>query len=949
MCTLARVTGRCPRERDEALMQATTAKTLGLGDGDTFAVHYSDAYYVRTKGGRQIQRERLRVERYRLVGTYVIDDPGSTAWFDLSRFTGLDDLTVSPQRGTGSAPTAPALLVAPSSMTSQAFRVGIDRPIDTRAVDLATMDGVESVARHFKTAAIDASNGHQPDLLPDLDLGSVVDQVRSERTLLSRVMVAAIVPLVLLTLLLLFALVSTAAQVRRPHVALAKLRGQTRVQVLRFALAEPFLVVALAVPLALALAVGAARVIATGWLHPGIPVTLDTVTVLSLVVVVLAALAASTAAALAVVREPLSAALAGSVRPRPSSRLSLVLRSAVVAVALAAVGNLLTSGHQSSQLLALLTPTFVALAAAVGGAALLRLVARAWTRRTSTGGGTSGFLAARRLGRRQDVANLMMPLLLAASVLTFASATSATSDSWRVARARAEVGAARAFVVSSSPGRLLRVSRQADPQGRYLAAAAVNTVGDGMSRSVFVDTSRLGRVLAWDPSWSDRSLSDLQRRLRPEAGRIAFSGRRLTVSVADVALTSRTHVPSALQLQYVDDAGEQVDVLVGALHNGPSQRLSIPLEGCAHRCLLEQLYVTGSSVSASDAQGTLTLASVAIDGQPAHWRLDDPSAWRPARPFPVSLVDPPVVLGAGPHGGLRLRLYLGHLPPGSGPQNAQVSGFARITPASTPDAVPALVTTSTRTETAAQSGSGIGLSYPVSTVAGVSLDGEPVPMRVVDRVSTLPLVGTEGSLSDLETALVEFEPPAGELVTTELLVAPGTPASVLDAVRSRGIALTDERTLTGTLHDLRSDAFSLGLRLFVIVGAATLLIAVFGVFASAVLQSRWRSYEVASLRVVGVSSRSLVRASVLEYVVLLGVAVLLGVLSAYLSLLLVLPSISLGTSAAHDPAPVYSTSWATVAGIAAALFVLALLIAVLVSRRTTRLGRPSTLRWAEQG
>jgi hypothetical protein len=29
--------------------------------------------------------------------------------------------------------------------------------------------------------------------------------------------------------------------------------------------------------------------------------------------------------------------------------------------------------------------------------------------------------------------------------------------------------------------------------------------------------------------------------------------------------------------------------------------------------------------------------------------------------------------------------------------------------------------------------------------------------------------------------------------------------------------------------------------------------------------------------------------------------------------------------------------------------VLATLIAVLVSRRTTRLGRPSTLRWAEQG
>jgi hypothetical protein len=341
--------------------------------------------------------------------------------------------------------------------------------------------------------------------------------------------------------------------------------------------------------------------------------------------------------------------------------------------------------------------------------------------------------------------------------------------------------------------------------------------------------------------------------------------------------------------------------------------------------------------------------SAAVDGKVVDWRLDDPSAWRPARPFPVSLVDPPLQISAGTDGGLRLRLYLGRLPAGQGPQNAQVSGFARITPASTPDTVPALVTRGTRTETASQTGSGIALDYPVSTVAGESLNGQQVPMRVVDRVRTLPLVGTEGSLSDLETALVEFEPPAGALVTTQLLVADGTPSAVVDRVRAAGIGLSDPRSIDETLRELRGDAFSLGLRLFLVVGVATLLIAILGVFASAVLQSRWRSYEVAALRVVGVSQRTLVRASVLEYVVLLGVAVLLGVLSAYLSLKLVLPSISLGTAAATDPAPVYATPWLVVTGVAALLFVLATLIAVLVSRRITRLGRPSTLRWAEQG
>ena len=95
------------------------------------------------------------------------------------------------------------------------------------------------------------------------------------------------------------------------------------------------------------------------------------------------------------IREPLASSLGASVRARPASRSSLVLRSAVVAVALAAVGNLLTSGDQSSQLLALLTPMFVALAVAVGGAALLRVLARSWVRRTAAAGGTAAYLASR--------------------------------------------------------------------------------------------------------------------------------------------------------------------------------------------------------------------------------------------------------------------------------------------------------------------------------------------------------------------------------------------------------------------------------------------------------------------------------------------------------------------------------------------------------------------------
>jgi hypothetical protein len=313
----------------------------------------------------------------------------------------------------------------------------------------------------------------------------------------------------------------------------------------------------------------------------------------------------------------------------------------------------------------------------------------------------------------------------------------------------------------------------------------------------------------------------------------------------------------------------------------------------------------------------------------------------------VSPVDAPVTLD--PAGSsLGLDVYLGQLPPGDGAAPVMVAGFAAITPASTPDVVPAVVVEGTPAPRIDRSGGGTALHYDDDIVAGVALNGQTVPTDVVARVRALPRVGSVGMMADLETSLVEFEPPAGAVLLPELWATEDTPPAVLDAVRDAGVELTPVADLGDRLDSLRDDAFSLGLRLFLLVGLATLLLAVYGVFASAVLQSRWRSYEVASLRVVGVSQGSLVRASVLEYVAMLGVAVVLGLAAAVVSVLLVLPSISLGPTDEFTPPPDYSVQWPLLVLVGGALFVVATTIALVVSRRTTRLGRPATLRWAEQ-
>lgn len=950
MCDLATVDGRCPEAAGEVLVQRTMADTMGVGVGDSISLAYQEAALKKRHVDGHLEKYEATIDRtadLEVVGTYTITDPTSPDWFDESRFVGFEKL--DPYAATGpqasSDPATPALLTAPASMTTQNYFGGVDRVVDTSTIDLATMDAAQDALLAFTNRAID-SRAINPG--QDLQLTPIFDDVRTERELLGRVMVAALAPLVVLALLLLFTLVSAGATIRRPYIALAKLRGHSRGQVFRFAVGEPFLVVALAVPVALAVAFTAARVIAREWFVPGIPVGPDGTTWTALVLVVLAAAGFSVVAALDVMREPLSRALASALSLRSSSRVALVLRVAVIAVALATVVQLVTSDDQSSQLLALVSPMFIALSVAVGGAALLRVLSRRWVARTVTRSGTPAYLAARRLARRPDLANLMIPLLLAVSVITFAGSASAVSDDWRVSRARAEVGADRTFRTEVSPGRLMQVTREVDPEGRYLAAALVQKEGDELSRRLYVDTTRLATVAAWDDSWSDESVSDLANRLAPPRDRLTFTGREVALRVSDVSLTSPTDARPRLWLQYVNDEGEQRNADLGELHNGADAATLVgSTPHCDRACTVEKLFLTGESSSVLDADGHLTLGQVTVDGAPVDWGLETPGAWRPARPFPVSLVDPPVALGPA-QGGLDLDVYLGQLPEGSGPSPVMVAGIAAITPSSTPDVVPAVVVDGTPTPRVRHSGGGTAIDYDADVAAGVALNGQEVPTDVVARVAALPRVGTVGMMADLETSLVEFEPPAGAVLLPELWATDDTPAAMLDAVRDAGVELTPVADLDERLASLRDDAFSLGLRLFLIVGLATLLLAVYGVFASAVLQSRWRSYEVASLRVVGVSQRSLVRASVLEYVAMLGVAVVLGLASAVVSVLLVLPSISLGQTDEFTPAPDYSVQWPLLALVGVSLFVVATAIALVVSRRTTRLGRPATLRWAEQ-
>ena len=576
-------------------------------------------------------------------------------------------------------------------------------------------------------------------------------------------------------------------------------------------------------------------------------------------------------------------------------------------------------------------------------------MSRRWVSRTVTRSGTPAYLAARRLARRPDLANLMIPLLLAVSVITFAGSATAVSDDWRVSRARAEVGADQTFRTEVSAGRLMQVTREVDPEGRYLAAALVQKEGDGLARRLYVDSTRLATVAGWDDSWSDVSVSDLAAQLAPPKDRLTFSGREVALTVSDVSLTSSTDARPRLWLQYVNDDGEQRNADLGELRNRAGEATLVgTTPQCARSCAVEKLFLTGESSSVLDADGHLTLGGVTVDGAPADWGLATPGAWRPARPFPVSLVDAPVVLDAA-GGELGVDVYLGQLPQGDGPAPVMVAGIAAITPATTPDVVPAVVVEGTPTPGARQSGGGTALDYDEDVVAGVALNGQAVPTHVVARVRSLPRVGSVGMMADLETSLVEFEPPAGAVLLPELWATDDTPVgrcSTPCVTPGSSSPRWHPSTSGSTRCATTPSAWACGCS-----------------SSSAWRRCCWPSTGCSPRRCcspAGAPTRSLPCASWVS------------------------------RSAAWSAPPCWSTSpcsasrwcwgwprrwwrscwccrrsawvrptsssrhrttrvqWPLLALVGAVLFVVATAIALVVSRRTTRLGRPAILRWAEQ-
>ncbi len=206
----------------------------------------------------------------------------------------------------------------------------------------------------------------------------------------------------------------------------------------------------------------------------------------------------------------------------------------------------------------------------------------------------------------------------------------------------------------------------------------------------------------------------------------------------------------------------------------------------------------------------------------------------------------------------------------------------------------------------------------------------------------MPFVGPSGLLVDYSSFITD-RPVYNSNLDTRVLQRTGAPASITEALSAAG--MTVETTLAQERQVLDQSAYALALRLYAVVAAMVLLMALAGLFVSAAVQLPARRRDAAALRVVGVPRSSVMVAVVRELAVVLGSAAIAGILAGSLAQYVVLRSLTLG----------YAEGLATPALIATIsplrLVVLALLaaavfgtVALVSASMTVRGARGATLR-----
>ncbi|MEO9236913.1 MAG: hypothetical protein ABI418_02370, partial [Jatrophihabitantaceae bacterium] len=508
-------------------------------------------------------------------------------------------------------------------------QVQVDYPIDASRLRLADLAGLRSAVTNLS-----AYQGNGGDTEFSTGVLQVLSDASTEQRLIDRSTLLVSLQLAVLAWLVLFQVIADAVEAKGSEIALAKLRGLAPLATIRFGLAEPILLVALATPIGLLGGWLGVRIFTRSVLVAGTPVALTPATFVAVGVALAGSLIAAAAAGRRTLRRSVLEQWRRTGGHQPS-RLMLVLDLVLAAAAIVGVLLLRHPGRDGSPRAAtLLAPALLVFAVALLGIRLLPLVLRPLLPATRGTGRIGLFLAARQVVRRPAGLRLAALLAVAVGLATFAIAGEGVAQHNRQVRARAEIGTAATALVQFEPLHdPVQATRQADPDGRW-AMATASWLPDGGSsvtgRMLAVDTSRLvATSYSGSTGWRTSQLASLLVPATVPAP-LAIEASAVRVSITASGLTAGNTPTVLLNLRGRGGLGQTVRA--GSLRPG-THSYQAPV-GCSSGCVLAGITWDRPIDTFNDLAGAVLVSRIEFQ-RGGQWHelaagLNRPGDWRRA-------------------------------------------------------------------------------------------------------------------------------------------------------------------------------------------------------------------------------------------------------------------------------------------------------------------------------
>jgi hypothetical protein len=806
--------------------------------------------------------------------------------------------------------TAPATVAAAAPGSVAAM---LQFPLDRASLSASEAADLQSSLRRYHDAMLAGHGVRSATALEGL-----LSTTTTSEHVMTTIGLVIVLQLVLLAVFTLYFVAARTGAEREPDLRLAELRGYRTRSMWAVALAEPAVLVALAVPTGLLVAWGLVALTSAGVFGTGVGAGLDLVAVAAAVATGAVGILAVTLGA----RRSTVAVESGAPGVGVATRWRVAGDVAAVALAVAAVAELVVSGVSGGQVtgrvdpLAAFAPGLLALGVGVLGARALPALVRSTLPLTARSRHVPTALATRRVARRPEFAAQIVLVVVAVSLTVFGVSGWAIAGRNRATAAEYSVGASRVLTVAVRPGvDFLAATRRADRGGRSAMAAVVESASDGTTLAV--DSSRLAAVAAPPAGLRADEVRRAATRLVPDdlAPSVMVAGDELRVTAdARFELQPAPELTADLFDGYYQTPAQ---VVLGPLVPGEGTYQGSLTGLCPTACRLVGLSVSwGSPLTDSLSSGSMHLVvssmatSVAGRWRPLAAGLTDAGRWRTTAGSATL---------AASTAGLATRM--------------DVSAFGSpttIAPADVPPALPTVLTSSLAE----------GDREAGGAVTVVGLDGGTIGATAVGQVPSLPRVGRDASLVDLGLAQRFLSGPMAD-VTTEVWLSTEAPADLDSRLAAQGITVLAVDSSRSRSEELDRSGPALAFSLFLVSAVAAGVIAVGTTVFAVIVSARRRRREFASMQAVGVPRRVLRRSVVLEQILTVGTALVLGAASGLVATALAVGSVPEFTGGTSGPPldvgiPVVATTL-TVVGLAGSLAVAVLCGALATVRSRTSL------------